>query len=283
MSAQESFAEWWINNNPNWGWPISDLWNWFYNIGMVIAGIIDNITNDIQNWTSDITNGLSNLAWRAWNWADTAWHYADNIYNSVIPNIVGDIQNWAMDTFQLINQVQSDAWSIVQPYVMGLIHNAESDLENWAMDVINHVSNDLQNWAQDAINLAIQGLGDLESIAKRVFDDAWGPIYRDIVQPIEQGISDVEQWITDIRNDVAKVWDWIYGEATDVVEAVIKAWDWIVWLGEHPLSELDALFNVGMPLPSYSWPSAEAVIETDLPRVNAVVAEVINDIFGAFA
>lgn len=245
---------------------------------MVVTGIIDNVTNDLENWAEDVINPIENFAQSIWNKAVSAWDYADNIYNSVIPNIVNDLENWAFSEFQRLGNAVGSVWDSVKADVMSLIDQATSDLENWATIMVNNVATDLQNWTNDAINLAISGLGDIESLAKQAFDDAWSVIKTDVIDPIVTGYDDLKAAADDIGARLDQAWQWIEGEATDVVNAVEKAWDWIVWLGDHTISDLKSMF-AAVP-ETVNWSDAEGWINADIEGLGQMIDGVMSDVFG---
>ena len=220
----------WWNPGGLWGW-IQDAWSgidsaiqWF--VQNVVQAAIDMVEQDI----SDAINGAASAiddVWttldRVWSLAQDAYNNAANIVTGVIPNVINDLENWAEGIFEKIGQGIGDIWSLVEGDVVGLINDTVTNVEHWVMDVVDSVAGDLQNWTNDAIAAAISGLGDIEGLAKRAFDDAWGPVYRDVIKPLETGLDDIGSVVSTVAKGLDDAWRWI-DSADHWLEGHLEQW-----------------------------------------------------------
>jgi hypothetical protein len=220
-------AQWW---NPTTWWgtvsslgsaAIQDIENWardaiskafaIYDAGLqFVLGLTDSLINAALAGVDAVAHNLSGIAGQLYG-----------VIVSTIPNAIQGLWDTALGWVHDAENAASWALGLVQGWATELFQYIESDVESlWT----NYIAPAF-DWVENAEGWLVSRL------------TGWAD---DMIAFIGGVISSA---VGAVENDVQGLADLVDHEVLDAVHVVEKAWDWLVWLGEYPLHEVEAILS----------------------------------------
>lgn len=235
-----------------------------------IAGALGGLVSKPVDWARSMIQGV--VSWIT-DWVNHVIDWAGHAFDSLW-GVFGTLSGWAHEVGNWIGA----EWDRVSRW----IGSAVGRTADWVAGRIG-----------DTVNWAFNELNKVYTWAQRLVDDSWRWAFDNVIAPIRDTATalahdlwnTVVPWVKRIVDDLQgwavsgfdHLWGWLRAEvqpfigwAIGLLHGVEKAWGWIVWVGEHPIDWVRALWRAWIGMDGRN---ATAAMVDALTRESDLVAD----------